>query len=1473
MLVATLSSLEAVMKIRTSALYSLFLLLFLCSITVGIPIQMRPLSKAQWVREAKGLVKINTQELQRIQSLQKPETKKKSFLKQGKYSFELRAQGLYLSLQGRALLSDIELKILEKGWILLSMTGSPVLRVGKRGGFSLEGSGEKTFQLEALYPIRKKTNLWNAKVPLVSHPVGTAQFMAQRSFQTVQVSLLSPNPFKELDIQGIESFALSGISGFKIRAQFRLEQTQSVEVVTPVNLKKSRKPLLFVKSQHQFDVRPKRALYQLQAKIQISRNPIQDLKLKLPSSFELRKVETSSGIPFSWSQNGNLHFSRPVHGQVELQVHGEYRLKEESPQHFLLSSAPVTFEKVEEERGHLMFFTRDVVRIEETSFKNTDILNRVDATELPPEMTKNFQTPILWAFRYFEPRLEFLLESVSFEPYKLPTHRLASFHGVARLNEDLSASHSWTLELQTQEPLSFPLPLPKGYKLLSCYLNGREINAYQDRQGVYSVELPGSPTSTSFQGRRVKFTGTQKGLSSLQSLKLQIHMESARPESPSSVRLPVSLPETAQGLQLRVELPRGLKKPLIESNFLSSEEKQSTFWTFIEKSYQHLRSAASYLIPESFPKFMLLFLLLLLGLVTAFEFGWMGQFFLASSFYSRFKSVLVLALLGSFIILFYQVSSSSFAIRNSEMRAFENSGVFIPAESGTGKWNSPPRASSLRFQAPHGREGGYFVELDFTSQLWPPSPSVAHLLVFCLALGSGLLFRIRPLLGLASLALVVLGLSVSPNENLQKLVLIYLPLWFIGLVLLFETMAWRRLWKLLSLALLFQLSSSIEAIDVFRLDSKDGPLFFMHRAQYLPLLNSTSTAKESRVIRAKSIHARFYQETHSLMAELTWTFPIPGERELHLEVPFTHQLLQEIQDSSGNPLAHRFEKGVLIPAFKDSEEKEIKATFLVSSPFPRDWDFNWRSLSIPLQSLEFPSLDGYSLKIKGDSVQIPSEKGIRAFLSAGQFSGLVLRRSIRKTRELPTRAMQTEVLEKDSLKVLAKHDFFLEENFLSGKSVLGFQGKGRPVQETILELPVGIKIKNVSSHSKLADWFVDESGKSLLLRYENPQRGNWTVTLEVEHPFEDKQGSLGSFYVKGVDEWENQFSFHSDENLSFKIRPNAEFLASLTGDIPEPDEFSPVYRQVLKKGILPSGQLLKITMIPRQVVHAVSAFIDSLEITTFLDESGVSFTRYRFQVRNNGQQFLKIRFADQEKIISAKINGSLASLGRSKGWVLVPMKMIFGPNRDVEPFLFECTTRGRSKKTDIFSVLVPMVNLDIASVEYNFGTLTQWNKEGLELVAGSDLSLESKRNALRFMGREHTALLPSIEKVPIDFPVFRPRTHVRFRGHFLKSGEEREALKLELLPEAKGLSSAWISFLIGLLFAVLSLAFPTQVLRPRVLAPGLLCAAILSQWVPAHVNPLFSAGFFLLTWLVPLLLFRTSIRLRRDVGQNLGAQV
>lgn len=1453
------------MRIRSLFLF-LFIGLWLIPSHDTLEIEMHPLTESEWKRNARNLIKIEATDLEKIRKAQEPPKKIHSLLQQGNFQFELQPGGLSLAVDGVANFADLPLEILPSGWILNSISAGVELSFQKDQAFFLSGVGEQAFFLEAFYPIAEKKNHWMVGIPLSSPTLGRASISVAEVFESVQVMLKTPAPFKEFDIQGKTEFPLSGVTELQIRAQVRVKQGIAPVVKQPPKLQKSRKPLVYVKSQHSFDVRARRALYQLKSKLQISRNPIQELKLNIPSGFELGKIEISGGRRFSFSDDGKLEFPAAVHDQLEISIEGEFPLKEETPRHFLLESAPITFRAVEEERGHLMFFTQEVVRIEETSFKKSEVLNRVDATELPEEMTRSKETPILWAFRYFEPQLDFLLQSISFEPYLMPNLRISSFQSQVHLNDDLSASHTWMFEIKAQEQSSFPLPIPAGYELLSCYLGGREVNAYQDQEGNFSLDIPASKPVYNQRNRRIQFTGTNQALSSLDSIQVKIRMESAAPPEKKRIRLPFHLPADSQRIKVSVLPPGSHNDPRISTNFHSGPDVKQDFWSNLQQIYSHYCLGLP--LPWKIQNLLFLAFGFVFVLVIGFRYGWVEQFFLGTGWKTRLKGGLVLSVLIGTAFFSYQFITEPPMIERNIAPAFRSSGHFIPVQTGVSAWSQPQVASSLTFQAPHGSKEGFFVELDYSSNFWPPSPTGSHLLVFLVAIMAAALFRKKMEAGIGLLLVAILCFQVGGHMKLQSMAVSWLPFEFCLILVIFEGLSWKRIWPMISVLLAINLSSNLEAMAVYSLEKGAKKLHFLQRNDYLEW--NRTRPKPQAFLSAQKIQSRLFLKEHSLYAEVIWTVPGRKNQPIRLDFPFKSQLLQGIFNAGGEPLDYRVMDGdssaVYLPA---DQNGKITGRFLVGSPFPAELSLETKALNIPIQSLQIPEFKGYNVDFQSPVHIRETKDGNLYFLGAGRSVRLFIERRLRKAQPVPAAsAVETQILEKESLHVKALHTLYMEENFLSGKVDLLFHGKGKAVKELVLTLPKGLAIKGVQSTKALADWFVDKSGKSLMLEYETPRRGTWEVSLQVELPFKDKQGTLGTLYQENADEWINQIQLSANENLSFEIHPSAEFLTSVSGKIPEPKDSAPTYTQVLKKGVIPKGQNLAIAMIPRQVVHAVSAYIDSLEITTFLQKSGQFHTRYRFQVRNNGQQFLKLRFQDYETIISAKINGSRSSLGKSENLVLVPMKMVFGQNREVEPFLFECTTRGKVPLKD-FSIRVPGVNLDIASVEYNLGSLEELETEELNNSSQSVLRLESRRDQLKFLGRKRHATLSSMKEIPIDFPVFLTDSHLRYRGNFLSANQEFKDEQHILRWKSPPSSWSFVGYLAVLILGALVFLYPCRFLGTAPLIVTIAICGVLYYLFAKTLTPYFQVGVLLLFWTIPFLLLSKMLNLRAEIEGRL----
>lgn len=1368
------------------------LFLFLSTFLYAAQLELlhKPLSKTEFLKKYRSLQEINLEDLPKELHETKP-SQSSSRLIDANWSFRLTSAGIEI-------LGTLQLDFQEKGFQVLPRSWIPAHISNARAYKDRQGNlwihkdtenKSTTVTLSAFYPNTEHSSFVQIKIPWISHSVGKVRFDHGKEFERVRWTLGNPEPLMQIPGENKELSSLSTVSEITVEAQLPVKRSISKPVIPKPVVKKTQKSMVFVDAQHNFEVSSKEVLYKMEAKIRISRTPVQTLKLNLPSGFQLETVHIKQGHYFR--RNANLlQFSKPVHDQLDLVLNGRYQTKETEKSMRELASKAVGFEGVEEDRGYMSFSTPDVVEIQEVLFEDVESIQRLDATELPREMTAGTQNPILWAFRYLKPDSKFQLKTRTFESYALQTVHVSSFHGHSSFNSDLSAIHRYTLRVKSQNGGPFNLPLPKTAKLKYCKLNGREIRAYQDANGTFSVTLPKSPAIASQANRSLNFIQNNQALSKLKEHTLEVSFHGFDPKDKKS-EIEFHLPHSAQNIHYQFQFHKSIEKAKVQSNMNAP------------------KGARAGLVHDLWPnskqgsQATLLFFLGLILLFLAYEkTRWFPKLFLSRTWRERRHYLFGIC---GVLILFFSVwnLSTSVPVLKPKIHGMVQQpdyGSFVPYGSNSYRFVSSQKKELLTLQ---GLEKPFRITVDFSSSSEPLNSSSLHFLYGLLAFIPVFFLRRRKLnLTLVSLVLSYLLLHIAygtgkivPGVLSPWAYLVYAFLW--SLLLELYTLK-RAFFTVAALSLLLSPVQEAMELPVYNYSNGEKTHHFVETRHFKALqshqkMHSRPSDKNLAIQRAnlsfqkteKSLLIQYFVDLSDLpVSSNVVKIPIPVKNAL--------ATIDKTQSASAQcKLLHNRSTNTLSLVKESPDCKQLIVNLNAELSSQGEWSGRMEFPGIILASVNLVQSQGFEWILAPNQYQRVEDSFYH--LDSSRTYSLLLKRTVEE-KVVEKDIVKTRSILTDRMTLEASHQLQIEENFLLSNSSLEVEITGSGHQELFIDLPPDLKVKNVRCDATLKDWFVDEEKDILVLKFQEEESIIIGITVSGELRFTDKQGDLGSFFLRGASKVKNLYIFEADQNLGFEVQPNQEMITTLIERDSE-QLAQPVFIQEIRQRPGNFKGSLKIKTIPRQIVHTVQAFIDSLKATAYLHYDRNLYTRYQLQIRNNGQQFLKVGLQEGERILTAKINGEKAYLGLEADKVLIPMKMVFNDKNEIEPFFLEFTTVRKARSEPDLLVGLPDFSIRAASVMLE---LSLGFEARLQFVMGT-LSPVKNTSKMEFLGLSKQARLRSMQDIPLDIPVFRNNQPHVYQAHFTAQDKGSPFVRLIVMEPSPDHKFSFVIFILCLI--------------------------------------------------------------------------
>jgi hypothetical protein len=1217
---------------------SILLFLFSCVLTSAENLHSYHLLTPEDLTLNNPYQEIDLSELEKLK--QTSSEKEIGYIKRNNASFTLQSHGLFANFTMELSPSTDAITILPKGWLLLNSPDTQNLYF-ENGELKYKNESTTTITFNAVYPVDDTEIHWNINIPITRAPLGEGIIKFTKEYMSAQLQLLtsSGESIKYISLSETpDTFLLSNTAFLNISAHkpAKSGETQEPSKQPEPQVKRNLEPLVFAESMHWFNLGRTTCKYKMKSNLKISRVPIRKLEFLLPEHFQLKEVNTYLQHRFSVDKNKlTIHFYQNVHDNASIELRGELPINSESSVTGYLESTPVHYAQIKEERGFLCFFTDDVLRIDEVGFKDPDKLNQVDISELPPEMLQGIQVPILWAYRYFEPQLQFSSKTVRFEPYPTLKRLISSFDGTSELNSDFTALHRWTFMIENQQSGPFTLPLPEKVRLKICRLNGREVPAFEEKPGKYSIELPVSQEIKPFQNQQVSFLKNSQNLSTRIPLKVEAEFYLTEKSAKKEMKLNIPLPKETQNIHYHVKTAKGMDKVSIQSDLYSRNDSSNHF----SQPIRHSSPAYNLIIAV----LVILLCIVLLGKLGIFL-DLLTALNLKDRLYPALKIICTLFLAITFLRFFAHTEFLPTLHTNNFTEAQALSGYYFPKQPDKSQVTLP--RSPNHFFAVQGKSDGFHI--------------------YC-----------------------------SPDTTSKWLKTLKQNGIFILLFVALALLLYRYQWKknaCLTLLLLYSFSSGYCA-EIFLLKDGEKERYFVNNHTFSQLNQKPETAPLVPLpLKSSMMTLKVMDNYFSLVSQYQVSEDSKWEQtQKEIQCPGTNW---KSFSKEQNPEFLRISSTKVKLISANSKKLNIEWTHEKSSQLNR-WQLPIYSSHAPVNSLTLPQDSRYSFELKPLAFKTANQSSILYYLAGDTQYTLTISKASSNNLPAPSYHQTQTVIEPDRTTVEAEHDVELEENFITLKTTLELLRKGTPESTFYVHLPEGLHIRSLKCSRDLKDWFTDQKNR-LVLNLPQPFRGKLTLTLESELKLKDKSGTLGCFFMPGAEHFKNTLTLHSNENLSFQVNPSTELLTSLADEDYKSQPGRPVFRQILRSGVTPKDQNLIIRVIPRQIVQTTNAYIDSLQAVSYLSIDSTLYTRYQMMIRNNGQQFLRFIPSSGESILTAKINGERIYLGKDNESILVPMKMMFDDELNILPFLFECTTSRIVEKSSPLNYSYPKLSLPVA---------------------------------------------------------------------------------------------------------------------------------------------------------------------------------
>ncbi|EKD83444.1 MAG: hypothetical protein ACD_39C00674G0001, partial [uncultured bacterium] len=246
--------------------------------------------------------------------------------------------------------------------------------------------------------------------------------------------------------------------------------------------------------------------------------------------------------------------------------------------------------------------------------------------------------------------------------------------------------------------------------------------------------------------------------------------------------------------------------------------------------------------------------------------------------------------------------------------------------------------------------------------------------------------------------------------------------------------------------------------------------------------------------------------------------------------------------------------------------------------------------------------------------------------------------------------------EKTRLTVQQLGLLYFKEGFVSGTNVFDIDIKGGSgISSLSFVLPKHVRIQKIDNRL-IDDWNIDENSqpRTMQIVFKSQIRGKTQLTIEYEEDIQnlkDENYEVGEIYIPDAERSSGIIGVGCLQTLEilanktpegFEPINAADFLNEWKLDRPEKTPYA--FRFVRH----PNN--LTLTISRPEDISQQTATIDRAEAMTLLNEDGYMITRVVYEVRNNSQQFLKVRLPKLENYETELWSTQVAGLAVRAGF-------------------------------------------------------------------------------------------------------------------------------------------------------------------------------------------------------------------------------
>jgi competence protein ComGC len=356
------------------------------------------------------------------------------------------------------------------------------------------------------------------------------------------------------------------------------------------------------------------------------------------------------------------------------------------------------------------------------------------------------------------------------------------------------------------------------------------------------------------------------------------------------------------------------------------------------------------------------------------------------------------------------------------------------------------------------------------------------------------------------------------------------------------------------------------------------------------------------------------------------------------------------------------------------------------------------------------------------------------------------------------------------------------------------------IESFSVQIPAGTQITDVSNAAIVEDWRVSEETGLLEIAFHSVIKGSHRLKITVEAELlgdREKEYSVPELVPVGVEQSQGMLGVGCLEELEVSLKgAPAGYSPINTGDFARIWKSAQTEKLPYAFRYLRHPNELRLAISRPESIEMLSAAIDRAEAVSLISDEGYVITRVKYLIRNNSEQFLKVKLPRVEgaelRLWDSRAAGKPVNTGFDASTETYNVPIIISPrvSGEAHPYFAEITYAYKKEELGNFAkrqLALPRVHLPIAELEW--GIYVNHRKEIIKLDGNLDMT-EGRRlgfifnqegpieDILRLANREQsdgegTGILPVRFELPLAYE------YVSF--NLLQLDPDKAAPNLELL--------------------------------------------------------------------------------------------